>query len=393
MTNKKLRILVIVIVIIVLVAGAVALIKKKKNKLANAPVYGLSPTIVHVAEAKAGDLDIDLSYLAVVESFQKADISSRVAASVVSVAVNEGDRVNAGDLLVSLNAKDLFADIDSISAQIAQTEAELAANHSTAVALGKSAKFWDREAGRDMALAEDGAIAEAQAEATVNRADEIAGQRDAANRKSTAISRTVDVLVHKKIQLEAQLDYYQLVAPFNGVVTRRMVDPGSLASSGKPLITVEEKDRLILAFDVPQPDLARIVKGLPVFFSMDGQTKTASLSHMYPSLKESRMLRAEVFIEGPDTSALIIGEYVPVTIRIKNIKDKILLPAECIVLGENPYVYLVQEGHIRHHAITILGNNGKITAIDGIDPGSQVVVNTFLGWARLADGMPVEVAE
>jgi len=308
MTNKKLRILVIFIVIIVLVAGAAVLIKKKKNKLANAPVYGLSPTIVHVAEAKFGDLDIDLSYLAVVESFQKADISSRVAASVVSVAVNEGDQVNAGDLLISLNAKDLFADIDSVSAQIAQAEAELAANQSTADALEKSAKFWDREAMRDKALAEDGAIAEAQSEATVNRADEIAGQRDAANRKSTAISRTVDVLVHKKIQLEAQLDYYQLIAPFNGVVTRRMVDPGSLASLGKPLITVEEKARLILAFDVPQPDLARVVKGLPVLFSMDGQKKTAHLSHMYPSLKESRMLRTEVYIEGPDTSALIIGD-------------------------------------------------------------------------------------
>jgi len=392
MTTKKIRIFVIFIVIIVLVAGAVALIKKKQNKLANAPVYGLSPTIVHVAEAKVGDLDIDLSYLAVVEPFQKADIASRVAASVVSVAVNEGDRVNAGDLLISLNAKDLFADIDSISSQIAQAEAELAANQSTAVALGKSAKFWDREAMRDKALAEDGAIAEAQAEATVNRADEISGQRDATNRKSTAISRTVDVLVHKKTQLEAQLDYYQLVAPFNGVVTRRMVDPGSLASSGKPLITVEEKDRLILAFDVPQPDLARITKGLPVLFGLDGKVKTATLSHMYPSLKESRMLRAEVTIEGQDTFSLIIGAYVPVTIRVKSFKNKTLLPGACIVLDETPYVYLVQADHIRHHPITILGDNGKFIAVDGIDPGSQVVVNTFLGWARLADGLPVEVA-
>jgi len=395
MKSRKFRIILTIIVIIVLIAGGAALIKKKKAELAKAPKYGLSPTLVHVAEAKKGDLDINLTYLSVVEAFNTANVSSRVAAKVVTVAVDEGDMVKAGDILLKLDAKDIYENIASLSAQVKQAEAELAANQATVAALEKSASYWKREARRDTALAKDGAIPEAQAEGTVNKADEIEGQYNAARRKSTALSETIRSIKRKKAQLQAQLDYYKLRSPFDGVVTRRLVDPGDLASPGRPLITVEDRSRLMLAFDVPQQDLDRIHEGLPVAFTISGKSLQKKISHLYPALTAARMARAEVYVEGPDMAGLTIGSYVPITVRLTRLANVTLLPADCLVTnqGKKPYVYLVKNGHIRIRPVTVLGDNGKVAAIQGVKAGEQAVINTFLGWANLAAGMPVEVAK
>lgn len=393
MNNRKIRIIITLIVIIGLIAGAAALIKKKRAKLAEAPKYGLSPTLVHVATAQKGDLNIDLTYLSVVEPFQTANVSSRAASAVVTVAVYEGDRVKAGDIVAELDARDILENIASLSAQVRQAEAELSANRATVAALEKSANYWEREANRDMALAKEGAIPEAQAEGTVNKVDEIKGQRDAANQKSSALSQMIRSIERKKAQSQAQLDYYTLRAPFDGVVTRRLVDPGDLASPGKILITVEDRSRLMLVFDVPQQDLDRIQEGLPVVFTLAGNPFHAKISHLYPALTASRMVRAEVYIDGPDMAGLTSGAYISLSAQLTHLANVTLLPAGCLVRNQNkkPYVYVVENDHITIRPVTILGDNGNRVAIEGVRPDETVVINTFLGWAILADGLPVEV--
>lgn len=395
MKTQKFRIIITIIVVIALIGGAAALIKKKKAKLAAAPKYGLSPTLVHVATAKKGDLNIDLSYLSVVEPFQAANVSSRAAAAVVAVNVDEGDWIKAGDVVVELDAKDILENIAGLSAQIKQAEAELSANRATVAALKKSASYWNREAKRDMALAKDGAIPEAQADGTVNKADEINGQRDAAARKSTALSQMIRSIERKKDQILAQLDYYTLRSPFDGIITHRLVDPGDMAAPGKPLVTVEDRSRLLLAFDVPQQDLDRVREGLPVAFTIGTKSFHTKISHLYPALTASRMARAEAYINGPEMAGLTSGAYVPLAVQLAHLANVILLPGDCLAGNKNkkPYVYVVENDHISIRSVTVLGDNGNRVAIEGVNPDDKVVINTFLGWATLADGMPVEAAK
>ena len=395
MKNKKFQVLLTIIIIIMLIGGAVVLIKKKQKKLSRAPKYGLSPTIVHVANAKKGSLDIHINYVSVVEPFRQADITSRTAASVIAVNVDEGDMVKAGDLLVILDAKDIYAEIKAVSAQIDQAKAELSANKSIVKALEKSVSYWDRERKRDENLAKEGAIPESLAEGTANKANEIRGQRDAAVKKTIALSKAVQSLKHKKTQLISKLDYYNLRSSLNGVVTRRLVDPGDLASLNRPLITVEDKNRLMLVFDVPQQDLDRIHEGLSVKYQIAGESRQAKISHLYPALTASRMVRAEVYLNGKKTTGLTIGAYVPLTVSISKIENTIIVPMTCMISSPDakPYVYVVKNSHIRIRQVKILGNNGKYVAVDGIKPDEKLVINTFLGWAQLSDKMPVEVAK
>ncbi len=384
-----------IIVVVVLIGGATALIRKKKAKLANAPRYGVSSTLVHVASAQKGDLEIRLSYLSVVEPFQTANVSSRATASVTAVNVDEGDQVKRGDVLAVLDAKDVYANIESITAQIKQARADLAGVSATITALEKSAAYWKREARRDMALAKEGAIAESRAEATVTKADEIFGQLDTAQQKKNALYHSIQSLQQKKAQLEAQLTYFRLTAPFDGMVSLRLVDPGDLASPGKPLITVQDRRRVLLVFDIPQQDLDRVHEGLPVDWQYKGETHNAILTRIYPSLTRARMVRAEVWIDGNEKAALTIGAYIPVTVLVTTLKDVVIVPTNCLVKspGTSPYVYQVKKGHITVRQIAVLGENGKQAAVQGVNPDDALVINTFLGWAMLADGMPVEVVK
>lgn len=395
MKNKKMRLVFILIIVIAIIGGAAALIANKRSKLAKAPRYGLAATPVHVAVATKGDLEETLSYLAVVEPFQKANVSSRIAATVTAVFVDEGKRVDTGAVLARLDSKDIQENIGAMSAQIEQTKADLSASNATLRALEKSAVYWQREAQRDSALARDGAIPESQAEASTNKADEIGGQRDAIRQKGNALSQTIKSLKHKKAQLEAQLQYYTLRSPFDGVVTRRLVDPGDLAVAGKVLITVEDRGRLMLAFDVPQQDLQSIHKDLPVSYRAGGKGYQTKLSHLYPALDASRMVRAEVYVSGVDAVGLTIGSYVPVTVQVAGLKGVTLVPADCLIASSDtsPYVYIVSNKRIAIRPVKVLGRDGWRVAIDGVKPEEAIVINTFLGWAQLAEGMPVEVVE
>ncbi|MBW2108047.1 MAG: efflux RND transporter periplasmic adaptor subunit [Deltaproteobacteria bacterium] len=395
MKNKKVQLLLTLVVVVAIIGGAAALIANKRSKVAKAPRYGLAPTPVHVAVATRGDLEKRLSYLAVVEPYQKANVASRIAATVTAVRVDEGRRVKKGGVLARLDSKDIQEDIAAMSAQIEQAKADLRANNATLGALEKSAVYWQREAQRDGVLARDGAIAESQAEASANKADEIRGQRDATRQKATAVLQIIKSLERKKARLEAQLPYYTLRSPFDGVVTHRLVDPGDLAVPGKVLIIVEDRSRLILAFDVPQQDLQGVREGLPVRYDAGGKGFEAKLSHLYPALDASRMARAEVYLDGVDTTGLTIGSYMPVTVQVAQMKGVTLVPAACLIASSDtsPYVYIVSNKHIAIRPVKVLGRDGRRVAIDGVKPGEAAVMNTFLGWAQLAEGMPVEVVE
>ncbi len=350
MVKKSIRILVVLAVVAAIASGGVLLVKHKKQTLAAAPKYGVQPTPVRVASARLGDLRETRDYLAVVEPIRMANVSARVTATVAEVLHDENERVKTGDILVVLDRRE----VEETVASVTETYA-----------------YWDRESRRDKTLAEKGAVPGSQAEGTCERAN------DAKARLAVA---------------EAQLSYYTLRSPFDGLVSRRMVDPGDLAAPGKSLMAVEDRDKLKLCFDVPQQDLPQVREGLDVAFSVSGKERTATLSHLFPSLSVARMLRAEVYLEGAEMDGLSPGAYVPLRVIVGESKDVVLVAATGIVEApdQKPHVFIVQAGHLEARPVNVLGAAGDDVAVEGVQAGEQVVLSTFLGWAQLSAGLKVE---
>jgi multidrug efflux pump subunit AcrA (membrane-fusion protein) len=75
------------------------------------------------------------------------------------------------------------------------------------------------------------------------------------------------------------------------------------------------------------------------------------------------------------------------------LEDRVLVPEESLipVPGGGDAVFIVADKRTAAVPVTVLGRNAGQVAVAGLDPGSQVILNTYLGWNRLAAGEPVEV--
>ena len=393
--KKAFRFLVFVVILAALAAGAILVVKKKKEKLAGAPRHGVRPLPVKAVSARRGDLPVRIHYLAVVEPVRRATVSARLTSTVEEVLVDEGDAVRAGDVLLRMDAREIRDGIDAVEARIAGARADLASNQALVVSLTGSTAFWKREAERDRTLAKKKDIPLSQAEATEDKLTEFTGRLNAARKKSEALDALIRALEKSRAGLTTRLSYCTLVSPYNGVVARRLVDPGDLAAPGKELFIVEDRGTVKLAFDIPQEDLPEVREGLSVTFSVKGEVRKAVLSHLYPSFDPTRMLRAEVKLTGPAASGLSVGEYVSLAVTVKVMRGVTLIPASAIVErpGGGRYVFLVRDGVLEPREVEVLGRSRDEAALAGIRPGDRLVSSTFLGWAVLSAGNRVEVME
>jgi len=383
---------VLLAVLSLLFLGGWLLVQRKHRALAEAPRQGMAPTPVHVVDVRRGHLAESLTYLAACEPIQKSDMAARITASVLEVACDEGSIVKKNQVLVRLDDREIREGIAEVRADEERTDADLSGNEAIRASLVKSVAYWKREAARHRALANDGDIPSSEAEATEEKASDYGGRLQAAKEKSHSLTHQLQALAARKKKLEIQLSYCSIRSPYDGWIVRRLVDPGDLASPGKILLQIEDRSSLRLAFAVPQQDVARMRQGLDVKFRVGDQERKTRLTRLYPSLGVDRTVRVECVLAKADAQGLVSGSFVPVTVVLRESEGVVLVPQ--IAVMDSPAgkkgVFVVRGDKLALVAVTLLGREGQMVAVDGLDPGSRIVVSTFLGWARLASGMTVE---
>jgi RND family efflux transporter MFP subunit len=214
---------------------AAACVSPSANKAAARPA---SP--VTTAAAELMELASSVEAGGVVRARVTAVIASRVMAPIVEVRVGAGDRVRRGDVLVTLDARDLRANdanaragAVSAAASVRAAEADVRASQS-AVQLARLTheRIAALQARRSATTAElDQAVATlsaAEAHHTAAEARVAAATAGGESAKAAALATAVTVT------------YATLTAPFDGIVAERSAEPGSMASPGSPLLTLED---------------------------------------------------------------------------------------------------------------------------------------------------------
>ncbi len=161
----------------------------------------------------------------------QATLSTRLIGEVTAVTVHEGDQVRAGQVLVRLDVRDLDARADQADAGLSSAHAQVAEAELYAARI--RALYADSAAPKALLDAAETGLARAQAGFHV---------AEGAQRELAAVAR-----------------YGELRAPFDGVVVRRLVDPGSFAAPGGPLLTIEAGSRLRVSVTTT-PALARLLR-------------------------------------------------------------------------------------------------------------------------------------
>ncbi len=393
--RKTIRSITPLVLVAAIAAGAMLLVRNKEAQLEQTPAFSDRPRAVAVTTAGPGELTVTRDYLAVVEPFEEARLSARVTANVISALVDEGDLVRASDVLLELDSEEIEHSIAAVKARIEEAAANLAGNRATIEALVESNQFWQTEKQRDQKLAANGSIPGSEAEQTAQKAAEVKGNLEAARQKTQAISSQTEALKKQQAELETRRRYYRITSPIAGVVTSRTVDPGDQAAPGKMLVEVQDRKRLKLTFDVPQQDLPEIREGLPVNFEVNGVSRSAEISLVYPALNKAKMLRAEAWLDREAGPVPPSGAYLPLQVVVKRIIGGVLLPASALIQGPDgaSHVFAVEDGKLAARQVEVLGRADDTAAVTGISGGTRLVQNTYLGWATLSSGEKVEAIQ
>ena len=219
--------IILIVVAIVIVAAAGIFLKKKKEEVASLKSPLVYIHSVSVTKPKTQTINQTRDFLAQVQSSKSAFIASKFSANIKKIYVNESDRVKKGQLLITLDDRDIKANLASLKAQENALKGDL-----------KNAKDILR---RNENLYKIEAIS-----------------KEALQNSQVMVENKISALktVQEKIkQTYSLLSYLNIKAPFNGVIGSKLANEGSLAIPGKPILTLNSDDqKLIFSFvDTLQP--------------------------------------------------------------------------------------------------------------------------------------------
>tara|TARA_R110002126_G_scaffold264475_2_gene407527 strand:+ start:1338 stop:2414 length:1077 start_codon:yes stop_codon:yes gene_type:complete len=275
---------------------------------------------VKVDKVQASNNSPFLSVSGKIQASKSADISTRMMGFVSKVHVNVGDKVNKGQLLVSINNDDLQAKKAQVNAAIIQATAAF--------------KNAEKNYNRFKNLATSNSITQKEMDdMTVNYKMAKAGLESANQIKN---------------EVNAQFAYADIKAPFSGVITRKNIDNGDMANPGMPLLSLETpKDFEVLAM-VPETEISAIKTGGEVSVlvkSIDKIIKGTVLEVSTSSKNTGGQYLVKINLDKTDAnilSGMFATVQFPVERKVKS--EMVLIPVEAIVKnGQLSGVYTTSE--------------------------------------------------
>ncbi len=249
------------------------------------------------------------------------------------------------------------------------------------------------------------AIAEA-AVSIAEAAIESAGGEQLVARASLVVAKADVAVARAEVaRLTTLMDYTTIVAPFDGVITKRLADPGAFVRSaasggaGTALLRLERTDRLRLVLDVAEPDVPSVTVGTPVDVqvpALGGEPLRAAVARTAGGLDPAtRTMRVEVDLENAD-GRLRPGMYAHAIVRIVADRQAMVIPSAALRSRGGATYVLVAEGEVAKEVRVDLARDDGIWAVvaSGLAGGEQVITSatsTVAPGVRVAP-MPVQGA-
>ena len=276
-----------------------------------------------------------------------AALEAKVSGRLEKMLVAPGQTVKAGELLVQLDAREIQARLDQ------------------ALALRE-------QYGRD-----------------TERLRGLLAQNAVSRQEFETIESRYRVAAASVTETETMLGYTKIIAPFDGVVTRKLADVGDLATPGRPLLELDNPEALRLDADVPEALINRVQLGatLSVRAASEDGNITGTVSEIAPvSDPVSRTFNLKLDL--PTNAGLRAGQFARVTIPVGETRA-LHVPASAVVQrGQMELVFIVVDGQAQLRLVKTGKRIGDaIELVSGVSAGEQVVVE---GAGRLRDGQPLE---
>lgn len=308
---------------------------------------------VIVQPVRVGSVIDRVESVGTVRAREAVTITTKVAGMVEAIRFDEGERVEAGAVLVQLDAAALRAELDQARAFLDDARSQL------------------------------------------DRARQLRpGATIAAQRLETleALSRQAEGRVR---QAEARLQELRISAPFAGRVGLRQVSPGALIQPGTVITTLDDTARVRVEFAVPEVYLARIHVGSDVTAhsgAYEGRSFQGTVAVIDTRIDPAtRSVRVISEFDNAD-EALRPGLFLTVELVLEERPRALLVAEEAIdPIGDRAFVFVIRDGRAHRQEVQ-LGQRlpGEVEIREGLAAGEPVVVR---GVQRLRNDVPVRILE
>jgi RND family efflux transporter MFP subunit len=339
------------------------------------------PTVsVATVEVSPGIMSVTLP--GTTAAFAAANIFARATGYIAKRNVDIGDQVKAGDVLAELAVPEL-------DAQISQNEATLSQLKSALEQAEANRKLADVTWGRDKPLVKNGWVTEQQGTVDLQNLKAQDANVAAAQHNVAAQENLLKVLRQNR-------DYALVIAPFDGIITQRNVDVGSLvqgnATGGTFMFEIMQKDVIRVWIYVPQNAAFGVVPGIDAVVrvpELPDREFPGTVTRIADAQQSgTRTLLTEIDLPNRD-GALRSGVYCMVELKIPRTTPSFVLPAEAIIFNRNGMqVAVVKDGKAEIRKVRVTRDLGTRVEVDtGVKWGDQVILNPPV---NLADGSKVQ---
>ena len=318
------------------------------------PVVSAAPQTTiqaSVIEIRTSQAPVRVEVTGQVMPIFQAVLSSRIQGTIDQLLVREGTTVVKGQTLLQLDSRDVEADMARASAEVENAKAQL-----------------DRME-------------------TLYRQDAVSKQ------EMENATRVYKVAEANRKAVEAQLSYTMVRAPFDGVITEKLVEAGELASPGQPLLRMENPRQLRLEATVAEGDLRSVSRGdkIPVIIdALEGRTLAGAVAQILPA-GDPQTHTFTVKVDLPQVPGLKTGMFGRFQLD-KGTSKTILVPETAVVeRGELTSVFAVGADRIARLRWVKIGRrlDKQVEILSGVNVGESVLLDA----ARGVDGAAVKIVE
>jgi RND family efflux transporter MFP subunit len=338
------------------------------------------PTVrTMVAKAETGPRTIELP--GNVAAFDSATLFARATGYISVRHVDIGNKVRKGDVLAVIAAPDLDQQLAQAKAQLVQLEA----------AVGQA------EANAELGRVTDARTSRLVVQGWSSRQQGDQDRLGFASSKAALAVAQANVLAQRAAvdRLEQLAAFEQVTAPFDGVITSRQIDVGSLvtadAAGGTPLFSIARTDVLRVQVFVPQSAYFGISDGDRATLTipeLPGRVFEGTVARNAAALADgTRTLLAEVDVENKDRT-LAAGLYGVVHLQVRRLTPDVRIPSQAVIFNAGGLdVGVVVDGKVELRKLDVDADNGAdLEARGGLKPGDQVILNPPV---NVTDGMRV----
>lgn len=307
------------------------------------------PTVtVHVQTVQETSTQPQVELVATIQAVQQAVVAAKVTGTITELPVVLGSRVKRGDMLIKISAEEISARVLQAQAQLAQAKRNLA---------------------REQKLLKKNATTSE----TVNSMQDMFAVAQASFQEA-----------------KTMFSYTTITAPFDGVITRKIVNSGDLATPGTPLLQLENDTSLQAVTAVPESLINQVKSGAKLSVQVPSARITVSgtVAEIAPTA-DPLSRTAPVKIDLENNPALRTGQFARIVLPVDPAATLLIPKSAVVPFGQMDKVFVLQDGKAQLRLVRTGSQTDKqVEILAGLNPGDQVIVDNN---TLLVNGQPVTV--